>query len=435
VFIGLQLAAFTAEMNKALSAADAVISVTAPVGGGKSTAVRHALESMDDDIHTVSVGRLLRQADEILESLLEQLGADKVPPGTVQRVSLLREKLADRDQNEVRTVFVVEDAMCAGAETLCQLEALTAADTGICSGAAIVVMGDSTLDEMLSSEQLTRLNQRIRLRYTLAPFTGHELLDYVAHRVQCAGAELEDIFEPDCETALHAVSRGLPRLLDRIADAAMTEAAEQGLEKGNAELIERVAAFAPGIPSEQNRTAMRRQSSHEDGAPMSDTEAASDEPANTGGTLQDIEQCSSQTDVAADGADESSVGPNDLAAANLPEWDREPTLAQLRPDIEALEQAMAVDRPAGEASAAQPAIPVLTETATQDPDEDTQEAIPEITLDREIQATIEEATEDIKRAEAEAVAKAAANAQAEKTIDLANTGERAPPRPVRADCF
>ena len=51
------------------------------------------------------------------------------------------------------------------------------------------------------------------------------------------------------------------------------------------------------------------------------------------------------------------------------------------------------------------------------------EIVPEITLDREIQAKIEEAAEAIKRTEEEAVAKAAADAEAAKSIDIAATGE------------
>jgi type II secretory pathway predicted ATPase ExeA len=427
VFVGHQVSALTAEMNKALSAADAVIAVSAPVGGGKSTAVRHALHSMGDTVNIVHIDRLIRQSDEIHESSLEQLGVDKVPPGTVQRVSLLRKKLADQEKNDVRTVFVVEDVSRAGADTLCDLEALTAADTGACGVAAIVVMGDSGLDELLSAAPLARLNQRLRLRYNLEPFSRQELLNYLQHWMKLAGADLDDIFEPDSLSELFSVSRGLPRLANRIADAAMTQAAERGLATVTAELIEQAAACEPCSLGDADRlaalqnTAVRDSGAHGVGEEPDSSELTAD----TRIEVQGSGQSEPQPGVVSERREESSVNSTG-SAASLPEWDREPTLAQLRPDIEALEKAMAVDKPGDGASDAEPEIPVLTENSEESFIATTTEAMPEITLDREIQATIEEATEDIKRAEAEAAAKAAANAEAEKTINLASTGELTP---------
>jgi hypothetical protein len=77
---------------------------------------------------------------------------------------------------------------------------------------------------------------------------------------------------------------------------------------------------------------------------------------------------------------------NESAAADVPEWERDPTIAELRPDLDALEKAMAfaqgpsADKPEAEAPViAEPQKPVV-ESA---PDE-----IPEITLDNAIQSRI-----------------------------------------------
>jgi hypothetical protein len=84
----------------------------------------------------------------------------------------------------------------------------------------------------------------------------------------------------------------------------------------------------------------------------------------------------------------------------IPEWDRDPTLAQLRPDLDALEQALAVD----EAVAPEPEVEIPEKDAVE---EEVPEVMPEITLDRRIQAKVDEAEEQIRqenkrRAEAEA---------------------------------
>ena len=81
---------------------------------------------------------------------------------------------------------------------------------------------------------------------------------------------------------------------------------------------------------------------------------------------------------------------------NSPEWERDPTLAELRPDMEALEQAMAQsyeDEAQAEPQVAEP-DPVVE---LKDP---TLNDMPEITLDVAIQQKIEEATEALQKHDA-----------------------------------
>ena len=93
--------------------------------------------------------------------------------------------------------------------------------------------------------------------------------------------------------------------------------------------------------------------------------------------------------------------------AEVPEWDRDPTLAELKPDLDALERAMAIAQ-GGEAEAAAAAPPeaeappaeVEAPPAAIDPSEP--KVVPEITLDREIQAKIDEATEALSHTNVDA---------------------------------
>ena len=80
----------------------------------------------------------------------------------------------------------------------------------------------------------------------------------------------------------------------------------------------------------------------------------------------------------------------DDVAEDIPEWERDPTLAELRPDLDALEKAMAFahgdadDGPAPEPEA--PAVPVPTAPKV----EQNIDEIPEITLDNAIEARIKD---------------------------------------------
>ena len=54
----------------------------------------------------------------------------------------------------------------------------------------------------------------------LCAFTLEETAEYVAHRLRAAGAE-RSIIEPDAIPALHDLSRGVPRQINRLCDLAL----------------------------------------------------------------------------------------------------------------------------------------------------------------------------------------------------------------------
>jgi len=111
-----------------------------------------------------------------------------------------------------------------------------------------------------------------------------------------------------------------------------------------------------------------------------------------------------ETDLRADVTNESEEQP-------VPEWERDPTLAELRPDLDALERAMATAhgdsesepaKPEPEPARPEPTQPEQAQSEQAQPEpaavaEEATPAIPEITLDRQIQEKIEEATEALRQ--------------------------------------
>ena len=66
VFVGPQVANVLQGINKALTAPDAVVTLTGPVGCGKSTAVAHSLAAINGNNAIVRIGRFPLQRGELL---------------------------------------------------------------------------------------------------------------------------------------------------------------------------------------------------------------------------------------------------------------------------------------------------------------------------------------------------------------------------------
>ncbi len=453
VFVGPQIAGVLAGLKKALVNSDAIVTVSGPVGSGKTTIVNRALESISTNSKVIRLARMRLDCEDVLEFLLDELGVENRPNGVIQRFSLFRRRLKELEASGTRVFIAVEDASHLGTETLAELEALTAADGGDSEGASIVLMGNEELDRLLLDPQLVRVKQRTRHRYSVAPLCAAEMRGYLRHCFRLAGGDFERLFEVNAAPLLHHLSDGILRTSNNLIDSAMAAAHDQDLDKISSELLARVSenefglsasgfdltsqppvlpvlnnpekAPAPATPpaAKPAEPPAAQPAAQVDVAPaivFADSAPADEIPELIQDTLPDLEilapelaafatepepepepepEIESQPELPA--IPELALEIEDTPVANpkrepmvdekiaaetdgndVPAWDRDPTVAELRPDIEALEAALAFghsEDPEPVAASPVPAPKPLPKAP---------EVLPEITLDHAISQRI-----------------------------------------------
>ncbi len=247
IFVGPQTVTAMAGLKKSLTGSDAVAALSGPVGSGKTTLVLRALDSIDANKKIIFIARMRLQSTDILDHLLRELGVDNQPNGPIQKFSAFRRRLQELQDKDVRVIIAVEDCARLGVDTLAELEALTAADTGISDGANVVLMGDEKLADLLKDSELTRTRQRIRQHCTTEPFCAAELRGYLRHCFRLSGGDFEALFEANAAPLLHHLSAGIPRIVNSLVEAAMTTAADQNLPEVSSEHIVQVAENEFGL--------------------------------------------------------------------------------------------------------------------------------------------------------------------------------------------
>ncbi len=444
VFLGPQTANTIKAIRKALGTQDAVVTVSGPVGVGKTAIVGRSLDALGGKQTRIRIGRMAIAHDEILDFLLEVLGVTSAPASTIRRIALFRSILMQKRQEDERVFVIVEDGARLGEDPLAELEALTAADGGAGGGAALIVIGDPALETALDKPSLARLNQRVRLRHKLQSLSEGELAGYLKHCFRSSGGDFDELFEAGAPELLHKLSDGIPRVCNNLVEASLAAAAEQGHTTLSLDQLRRIAKDEFSLTTESTSddvsqlaealvvpSATDAEESQPDidvsqsmSAPMPDfaaemnaaeAEPDDDIPELINDTIPELtalpeslaEQAAADSEEA---SEEDSVqneaeaeefpaelsleiptdDESEAAAADVPDWEKDPTLAELKPDIEALESAMAEstnaanDAPKPEATA-EPDV----EISLKDP---SVPAIPELKLEESIQQTIDEAT-------------------------------------------
>jgi type II secretory pathway predicted ATPase ExeA len=247
VFVGPSQAKVISRIHKALSAADNIVTVSGPVGVGKTTIVTRALETNKQNQLVAWIGRMRLAADEVLQLLLAGFGITRQVPGTVRQFAVFQRLLNERAAADTRVVIVIEDALRIGTEALLELEAITATDTGNAGGANIILMGPPEIDKRLMFPELARLKQRSRLGQKIVALDASEVRGYLKHCLRVAGKEYDDLFDDDVASMLYRLSEGIPRVINNICDAALTEADEENHNRITRQLVLAVAADVYGL--------------------------------------------------------------------------------------------------------------------------------------------------------------------------------------------
>ena len=106
----------------------------------------------------------------------------------------------------------------------------------------VVLVGQPELESRLEQPKLRPIHQRVTLRCHLGRLRDDEIPAYVAHRLQTAGCERQDLFASEALQRLARSSNGIPRLINIICDNALLLAYGEKSRTVSAQLIDEAAA-------------------------------------------------------------------------------------------------------------------------------------------------------------------------------------------------
>jgi general secretion pathway protein A len=144
------------------------------------------------------------------------------------------EKLA-RSQ-KVQPVLIVDEAHLLSRGALDDLRLLTSFEQDARDDLTLVLVGHPQLETNLRLAVNEALAQRIIVRARLRSLTADEVGAYLTFRLQCAGRHAK-LFLDDAVEAITRASRGIPRVIDRIAEHAMLQAVQQKKAEIDADLV------------------------------------------------------------------------------------------------------------------------------------------------------------------------------------------------------
>ncbi len=217
------------------------IQLTGEVGTGKTTLIRSLLGQLPEKTEIALILNPHLSSKQFLQAICHELNMQFNDRETAKRlIDRLNTRLLELHAENRRVVLIVDEAQTMSPDLLEQVRLLTNLETEKQKLLQIILIGQPELRDQLKRRDMRQLAQRITGRYHLEPLDQKDALTYIEHRMRVAGGRAE-IFTNRAVRKLYRISRGVPRLINIIADRALLAAYSRGEYRIGASLVGKAA--------------------------------------------------------------------------------------------------------------------------------------------------------------------------------------------------
>jgi general secretion pathway protein A len=216
--------------------------ITGEIGSGKTTLLQTLLRGLDSQTTVARIVNTMLEPRELLETIMIDFGLE--PAGKSKPLLLrdLAQYLVDQRLAGRMVLLVIDEAQNLTADALEELRMLSNLETEKSKLLQIVLVGQPNLRDKLGAPELEQLRQRITVSYHLQPLDADETENYINHRLRRAAVGVPVVFPREATVLIHTRSRGVPRIINIICDAALVFGYAEERRAINVALVQEVLA-------------------------------------------------------------------------------------------------------------------------------------------------------------------------------------------------
>lgn len=212
--------------------------ITGEIGAGKTTLIQHLLSKLPKNV-TVGLLSNTGSAGELLQWVLMTFDEEFEAASQVVLYKRFRDFLVAQHDEGRRTVLIVDEAQNLATATLEELRMLSNVNTHERELLQIVLSGQPELKELLGSPNMTQFAQRVSSDFHLTKLGRQDVIGYIEHRLEVAGAKRQLFSHEACDLICFA-TQGTPRLINILCDTALLYGYSMDADMITTEIVQKV---------------------------------------------------------------------------------------------------------------------------------------------------------------------------------------------------
>ena len=214
------------------------LKIVGEVGTGKTMICRSFLRELRSDFNIAYVFNPCINSLELLQTINTELGIPGKSKSKKKLVDVLNHFLLEERAKGHRVVVIIDEAQDLEPMVLEQLRLLSNLETDTEKLIQIVLIGQPELDKVLAKEGLRQLRQRITIQWELLALNLEEARGYIQHRLNVALGKGKVRFSRQAVEMVYRYSRGIPRMINVVADRTLLIAFTQSTKKITPKIVQ-----------------------------------------------------------------------------------------------------------------------------------------------------------------------------------------------------
>jgi len=230
LYLGRHHEEATAHLTYAVSEGEGFIVVTGERGIGKTITCQSFLEGLDTNVEAAYIDRSTSNPQKLLLYITTEFKIRSETQSIKDLADALNEFLIQKKLEDKKVAVFIDDAHKLNSDVLEQVRLISNLETSKDKLLQLVLIGEPKLSEMLSSNELRQIGQRVSVGYRIGPLTHDETVGYIQHRLTIASKGPPIRFAPKAVHRIFKYSRGLPRNINVVCNQALEIAYERKLK-------------------------------------------------------------------------------------------------------------------------------------------------------------------------------------------------------------
>ena len=211
-----------AYLEYGLSLGEGFIVITGEVGAGKTTLVRNLFKQLEsENVVAAQLVSTQMDADDTLRSVAASFGLEHEGINKSAILKNLEVFLQAAAQQGKRALLVVDEAQNLTPRAVEELRMLSNFQNNERSLIQSFLLGQPEFRNILQSQDMQQLRQRVIASYHLGPLDALETRAYIEHRLRTVGWKGMPSFSDDAFETIFQFTGGIPRRINTFCDRLM----------------------------------------------------------------------------------------------------------------------------------------------------------------------------------------------------------------------
>ena len=211
-------------LANATQQSDCLVVICGADGSGKTTLLNRHIASLGDDIFFARIDHTCDDDQQFYCSFLSQLGFGDITGNPDELRRITKEFLIHRGSAGDPVVLMLDNANLISPKVLEQLRWVSTITVDDTRAISIILAGNSDLMRIMDSPAMSEVKFRSHVRFNIRAYSEEETANYVRHRLKLAGSIDAVKFSSEAHPLIYRYTGGIPRLINMLCNAVLTEA-------------------------------------------------------------------------------------------------------------------------------------------------------------------------------------------------------------------